>query len=143
LASTLQDPFTGEPILMDFTDLVVTRGNFATASRVINATQIGVITPGYATTGNPTMTDAQNPYRSRYNIVTSRLLASRLATDTDWFLADIKRMLKRMVAEPISVAQAPPNSHDEFHRRIVAQYRVNERSQFQVVEPRAAIKATA
>jgi hypothetical protein len=39
--------------------------------------------------------------------------------------------------------QAPSNNQDEFHRRIVQQYRVNERGAYVVVQPRAAVKCTA
>ena len=46
------------------------------------------------------------------------------------------------VAEKMNVQQAPANSEDEFKRRIVQQYRVNERGAYVVVQPRAAVQNT-
>ena len=44
---------------------------------------------------------------------------------------------------PISTIEAPANSHDEFHRDIVRQWRVSERGAAAVLEPRYMVKATA
>lgn len=136
------NPYTGEPILVGAKHLTVTKENEQTARRIISATEIRVATPGYATTGNPTLTNAGNPYNNKYTVVTSRYLAFRMATDTSWFLSDWGKYAKYMLAERMNVVQAPSNSHDEFHRRIVQQYRVNERGQYVVVEPRASVKST-
>lgn len=141
--NAMTDPYTGEPIQIEPRHLVVTKQLEQTARRVINATEIRVATPGYATSGNPTQTVMDNPYRNKYEVLSSRLLAARLGTDTSWFLADVTAYAKYMVAEAMNVTQAPSNSHDEFHRRIVAQYRVNERGAYTVVQPRASTKSTA
>jgi len=141
--NNLTDPFTGEPIVMDAKHLIVTKQLEATAYRILNATTIRVITPGFATSANPNQAEVDNPWRSKYQLVTSRLLAARLATDTSWFLGDVTKYAKRMVNWPLQTKQAPANSHDEFTRDIVQQYRVDERSAFAVVEPRAINKSTA
>lgn len=141
--NAMVDPFTGEPILVEPRHLIAVKALELTANRILNSTQILTHIGGYATSGNlPAFTQA-NPYLNRYGLVTSRLLASRLATDTDWFIGDVSAAVKYMVAEPINVVMAPPNNHDEFHRRIVFQARVNERGQHVVVEPRALLKSTA
>jgi hypothetical protein len=139
----LTDPYTAEPIEVEPRHLIVVKALEQTARRILSATEIRVATPGYATTGNPTETHMANPYLNKYELVTSRLLAARMATDTSWFLADVTKMAKYMVAEKMQVVQAPSNNQDEFHRRIVAQYRVNERGAYVVVQPRAAVKSTA
>lgn len=139
----LTDPYTGAPILVDPKHLVVTKQNEQTARRIISATEIRVATPGYATSGNPTLTNMANPYGNKYQLVTSRLLAQRTATDTDWWIADITKYAKYRVAEKMNVQQAPPNNPDEFHRRIVQQFRVNERGAYYVVNPRYSVKSSA
>jgi hypothetical protein len=138
----LTDPYTGEPIMIEPRHLTFTKQKEQTARRILSATEIRVATPGYAVSANPTQTNMANPYLNKYEPVTSRLLVSRLATDTDWFLADWSKYAKYMVAEKMNVAQAPSSNHDEFHRRIVQQYRVNERGAYVVVQPRAAVKCT-
>lgn len=141
--NAITDPYTGEPVPYDPKHLVVTKQNEQTALRIVNATEIRVTTPGYATTGNPNQALQGNPYKSKYGVVSSRLLATKMATDTSWFLGDYSKYAKYMVAEKMNVAQAPSNTQDEFERRIVAKYRVNERGEYVVVQPRAAVKSTA
>jgi hypothetical protein len=142
LFNGLLNPYTGEPILVSAKHLTVSKQLEQTARRIISATEIRVATPGYATTGNPTLTNAANPYNNKYTVVTSRYIGFRQTTKTSWYLSDWTKYAKYMVAEKLNVVQAPSNSHDEFHRRIVQQYRVNERGQYVVVEPRASVKST-
>lgn len=143
LFNALVDPFTGEPIAVEPRHLVVAKGLEKIALRILNATEIRVATPGYATSGNPTQTNVSNPYAGKFEVVSSRLFGSRLGTDTSWFYGDVTKLAKYRVAEPMTVVQAPTNNHDEFTRRIVQQYRVNERGAYYIREPRAMCKATA
>lgn len=139
--NAITDPNTGEPTTWEPKHLVVTKQNEQTARRIISATEIRVATPGYATTGNPTQTIVGNPYANKFTLVTSRLLGARLSVDTNWFLADVSKVCKRMVHWPMEVREAPANSHDEFHRQIVRQFRVNGMNEYVVVEPRAVVKS--
>lgn len=143
LFNGLTDPYTGEPIMIEPRHLIVTKQLEAVARYNLSATSIATHVGGYATSGNLNEVTYDNPWRAKYELVTSKLLASRMATDTSWFLADVSKLAKRMVAEPLTVVQAPTNNADEFNRRIVSQHRVNERSAFVVVQPRAAVKSTA
>lgn len=137
----LIDPNTGEPILVVPKHIIVTRGLLYTAKRIIGATQLRTATPGYATSANPTETEWGNPITG-YSVMTSLLLASRLATDTDWFLGDFTKFAKYMENWPLSVVTAAPNSDDEFNRDIVQKFKASERGQFATVEPRAVSKCT-
>lgn len=139
----ITDPYTGEPVMIEPKHLIVTKQLEQTAMRILNATEIRVATPGYATTGNPTETIVGNPYRSKYQLVSSRLLAARLATDTTWFLGDITKAFRYRVAEQMNVQQLGANSDDEFKRRIVQQFRVNERGAYYTVNPRHMVQNTA
>lgn len=143
LLNGITNPYTGTPIMMEAKHLIVYKGLEQTARRIVNATEIRVATPGYATSGNPTLTNMVNPYQNKYQVVTSRLLAQQLATDTSWFLGDISKYAKRMVAEPLQVVTRTTNTEDEFSRRVVAQYRANKRYAHVCVQPRALIKSTA
>lgn len=143
LFNAMLDPYTGDPIMIMPKHLVVTKQLEQTARRIISATEIRFTTPGFQTSGNATQTNMANPYNNKYEVVTSQLVAPQLATDTSWFLGDIGMYARCMVAEPMQVVQAPSNSHDEFHRRIVTQFRVNEQCAYTVVQPRAMCTATA
>lgn len=141
LASII-DPNTGTPIMNTPKDIVVTRQNLYTARRIVNATEITVVTPGYATSTNPTETKASNPI-SNYRIVSSQLLAAQLATDTDWFLGDIERMLQYRENFPLQVEQAPVASGDMWERDIAMSWKAGERGAAAVVEPRVTCKSSA
>lgn len=138
----LLDPYTGEPILINPRHLVVTRQLLYTARRVVNASEIRVNTPGYATSGNPTETVTSNPVQG-YQIVSSALLAARMATDTNWFIGDLTRAFAYMENWPLSVVQAPSNSEVEFTHDIVMRWKASERGACATLEPRAMHKSTA
>lgn len=143
LFNGMTDPYTGEPLMIEAKHLIVTKQLEKVAMRIRNATEVRVATPGFATTGNPNVALQSNPYASAFDVVSTRLLASRLATDTTWFYGDVTKYAKYMQAEPLTVLQAPPNNEDEFNRRIVAKYRTNERGAYVVVNPRYLVTCTA
>jgi hypothetical protein len=138
----LVDPYTGEPILVSPRHLVVTRQLLYTARRVVNATEIRVNTPGFATSGNPTETITSNPVQG-YQIVSSALLAARMATDTNWFIGDLSRAFAYMENWPLTVVQAPSNSEVEFTHDIVMRWKASERGACATLEPRYMHKSTA
>jgi hypothetical protein len=143
LFNNLVDPFTGYPIVEAPTSLIVSKGLEKTALRILNATEIRVATPGYATSGNPTNSLVANPYAGKFEVVCTRRLAARQSVTTSWYYGDPKLAFRYRVAEPMQTAQAPTGNKDEFERRVVAQFRVNERGAYYTREPRAMSKATA
>jgi hypothetical protein len=138
--NAITDPNTGEPVVVEANTVVVTKQNEAAALRILNATQIVMHSGGYATSGNLTETQAPNFWRSKYTILTSRLLAARAATDTDWWLGDPGRYARYMENWPITVTQAPAGNADDFNRDIVAKYKCSERGQYAVIEPRVMVE---
>jgi hypothetical protein len=139
----ITDPYTGEPVEWELTDLIVTKQNEKTAERILRATEIRVATPGYATSANPTLTNVANPYTNKYQLVSSLWLATRMATDTDWFVGNVAKAVACMMAQKMEVRQAAAGNPDELKRRIVSQFYVNEMSEFVVVQPRLLLKSTA
>jgi hypothetical protein len=119
----------------------VNRELLYTARRIVEATTLKVATPGWATTGNPTESEWRNPVTG-YSVLTSVLLASRMATDTSWFIGDVTKAFRYMENWPLAVVTAPANSDDEFKRDIVQQFKASERGQYATVEPRAMCKST-
>jgi hypothetical protein len=143
LLNGITDPNTGEPVVVQATDLVCTKQLEYTALRIRNATEITVTTPGYATSGNPTETRVANPLGGRFEVRTSRLLAARMATDTSWFYGNLRRAFAYMEVLPLEVQQAPANSEAEFTQDIVQRYRAVEFGAAATLEPRFVIKSTA
>lgn len=136
--AAVRDPHTGRPIVNEPKDLVVTPQLAATAKRIMSATEIRVGDGASATT----QTVSANPVKP-YRLLSSQLLADRLATDTDWFLGDVARQLKYIENWPLTTVQAPPNSTEEFNRDIAMQWKTSRRGIFATMEPRVTTKCTA
>lgn len=141
LLADITDPNTGEPVMIMPEVIIVTNSRLHTARRIISATEIrhgpqGSTAAGAVTANSPNVLD-------NYRILSSRLLKARLATDTDWFLGNVRRAVNYMENWPLTTVQAPANSEDDFKRDIVMQWRTSERGAAQVVEPRALSKGVA
>ncbi len=132
------DPNTGTPILNMAKDLVVARQNLYTARRIVNATEVRVGDGA----SNTTNTISKNPVTTNYRIVSSQLLAARMATDTNWYLGDIARMIQYRENFPLQVEQAPVGSGDMWERDIAMSWKAGERGAAVVVEPRVTTKCT-
>jgi hypothetical protein len=143
LMDGLIDPHTGEPIVIEPTHIITTRDLRATVNYILNATELDRRVGGYATSGNLSGERLANPYRGKYQHLTSRLLASRLATDTSWFLGNPAKAFRYMENWPMTVVQAPSNSEAEFQRDIVQRFKASERGVFSVRDPRLMAKSTA
>jgi hypothetical protein len=147
LLNQMVDPDINEPIVIDWNTLICTKGLEKAALRVLHATEVRVVTPGYAVSGAPTQTLAQNPYMGKFQVVTSRLLYARLTLAsipvTTWFFGNPSKAFGYKVIFPLQTLEAPANSLDEFHRDIVRQFRADEMGAAFTQEPRLMIKSTA
>lgn len=145
LAANMTDPYTGEPIMWDMDTIVVCPELEHTAKATQAATNT-LHVGGYATSGNLLARNGPNTLKQR-NIVVSRLLKARLSADSqqtsNWYLCNPAKMARYMENFPMQTIEAPTNSHDEFHKDIVAQFRADEMGAYATFEPRASIKNTA
>lgn len=123
--SRLTDRNTGAVIMVNPDCIIVTKQLEYTARYVLQATSLAVNAGGYATSGAPTRFELAN-FLPKYKILTSRLLETRMATDTDWYLANLKKGYRYKECKPLTVEQAPDNHPDNFDRLIVNQWRVWE-----------------
>jgi hypothetical protein len=144
LLSAITDPSTGEPVVVEADTLIVTPQLRMTARRVVSATQVDwqVAPVGFDVDSEATVRTTRSPNPVAYNIVSSRQLAARMATDTTWYLGNPRRAFVYMENWPIAVIRQD-QGHDMFHRDIVTQFRCSERGQYYVLEPRVMAKATA
>lgn len=139
----ITDPNTGEPVMVEADTLICTKSLEEIASRIRNATEITVVTAGFATTGNPTQTRLANPMGGKFTVLSTRLLAARLATDTSWFYGNPRKAFVYMENWGITVTQAPAGNSDDFNRDIVTKFKCSERGQYATIEPRVMSTSTA
>lgn len=144
LLLAMLDPNTGQPISLNLgtPTLVCTQQLDMTAYYIQTMTGFTLSNPGFATTGQPIQTQAPSPL-PRFNVATSPLLATRMATDTSWFYGAPEKALAYMENWPITVVQRPANSDAEFERDVIGGVKASERGQVIVREPRYMVKCTA
>ena len=135
------DPNTGEPVVVEGDTLICTKQLEKTASYIRDSVGVSIHSGGYAVSGELTETRAPNPV-GKFTVATSRLLASQLATDTNWFYGNPRAYAKYMENWGITVTQAPAGNSDDFNRDIVTKYKCSERGQYAVVQPRVMTKCT-
>ena len=137
------DPNTGEPITIMPKHIVVNRAYLNAAIRA-TAPVVQSVTPGYATSGNPTESSFGVYRAAQYSILYSPLFNARqTAASQDaryWYLGDVSKTVVYMQNWPITVTQAPANHPDEFERDVVTQFKVSERGVAAVMNPRYLIQ---
>jgi len=140
ILAAMVDPYTGEPILIQPKDLIVTSQNVWIASRILAATEVRA---GDITTGSGNQMISGNPINTvvgKLNLVSSRLLTARAATDTDWWLGNLAEAFRYYANWGLSIEEAPSNSRDAFERDIVMQVKCSERGTAATVEPRLMVE---
>jgi hypothetical protein len=143
LLYTILDPNTGLPIVITGrTKLVVSRGLLKTAQYIQRAGSLTIVNPGFATSGNPTETNAPNIV-PEYEILTSRLLATRQAATSSWYYGAPDKAFRYMQNWPLTVVEAPANSEMEFQQDIAMRWKASERGQYATFDPRYIVKCTA
>lgn len=142
LLNAMLHPSTGLPIVLKGMHLLCTKQLEKAALRIRNATEIDVAAVGYPTNAAVNRAKVGNPYAGAFEVVTSRMIAPRLATDTTWFYGDLTAAFGYKVIDPIEAIMAPPSSHDEFHFDIIRQWRGREHGTPFTREPRAMITCT-
>ena len=140
--SRIVDPNTGLVTLIQPDVVAVTKQLEYTARYVLQATSLQVNAGGYATSGTVTRMELAN-FLPKYRILTSRLLETRMATDTDWYLGNFKQAFGYKVNRPMKVDPMPPNSLLEWTNEVVAGWKVSEVGAACVTDPRMVNESRA
>lgn len=143
LFNGMVDPDTGEPIVLTARHLIVAQGTEMAARNIRDMTKRLVTSPGYATTGNPIQMEVTGNGLPPFEILTSPYVASRLATDTDWFFGDVSAAFEYIQNWPPEVKQLAGGTQLEFDRDIVMQYRFSEYGNYGTKNPRKMVKCSA
>lgn len=142
IANAITDPNTGEPVLIDLDQLVVVKALEATARYVVHSMNVQVNPTGYATSGVTSRYEMENYWKNK-RILTSRLLASRMATDSDWYLCNFRKVVAIKVIRPLTVEQAPSSHPANFNRDIVQQWKASRFTKAFVKDPRYVVESRA
>jgi hypothetical protein len=146
LLVAITDPFTGKPIVHQIDTLIVTPNLQWRASRILRSTEIRQTAPGYATTGSPAQTvspPALGAVIPGLKLASSPILKARLATDTDWFLGNVRKAVKRYYNWDITTAQRSSGTDAEFERDVVLQYKGSLKDAVTTAQPRYMGKSAA
>jgi hypothetical protein len=146
----ITDPYTGLPILVQPNVLICSTALTFVATRLLAATEIRRLDPGYATSGDPVQSigpPALPKVVPGLRVLSSRLLYSRMntasETTTDWFLANIKKAIHRYYNWDIKTAQRGIGTDAEFERDIVMQFKADVKDAVSMFEPRLMFKSSA
>ena len=142
--NAITDPNTGEPVVVEATVLIIDKSQELDVMRILNATNLHyAVVDNQASAGTLRIgTDSPNPMGNAFELLTTRLLTSRQATDTTWYYGNPRKAFVYMENWPIAVIQED-GGYEMFHRDIVTQYRCSERGQYAVIEPRVMCENTA
>lgn len=139
----MTDPNTGEPIIVNGSQVVACPAKAATLNRLRTATEVrNVSGDNTVLFGNPT---AGIDYRTSvylYSRLQSQLSLSAGDAAATWFYGDPSTAFAYMENWPITVTEAPQNSMAAFEQDIVAQYRASERGVPFAKQPRAIIRVS-
>jgi len=143
LLAEMQDPATGEPILITADTILAMPANHRTAQRVLSATEV----TSTSTAGVSTTTD--NPVGGQYRVERSQLAYLRIQSELSvaaadarqyWFLGRFDRAFAYMENWPVTVSQAPVGSEAEFVQDIAMRFKASERGAAAVLDPRYVVR---
>ena len=145
LFAAMLDPNTARPILIDPKFVLVTPAYLHSAARIFNATSVEHV--DNSASAGTVRTNYSNPLTG-YSFGSSKLMYRRIvAGGADatagkkwWFHGDFARALTYRENWPITVQQAPVDSHDSFDRDIVVQWKASESGVAAVKNPRYVVK---
>lgn len=136
----ITDPYTGEPIMQNPTHIIVTPQLAATAWYILHSMEVRTHAGGYPTSGSPAEHVSPLPLQGiglqNLSLLTSQLLASRAATDTDWWMGAPGRAFAYFECWGVEPEEAGENSREAFHRDVVMQFKVSEMGTAATLDPR-------
>lgn len=146
----ITDPYTGLPILVMPSALIVAPQLVFKAQRSLMAQEIRQMDPGYATSGDPVQQvspPALPKVIPNLRVLSSRLLYSRMntasETTSDWFLANLKEGIHHYYNWDILTSQRSKGTDAEFERDIVMQFKATIKDTVAVFEPRVMFRNSA
>ncbi|HSG68905.1 MAG TPA: hypothetical protein VLA12_00745 [Planctomycetaceae bacterium] len=135
-------PTNGEPIMPAGYTMVLPTDLVMKARTIINATELQTV-DNQATT--PTLRyTSPNPLAGlNLGIASNAYVSARTSSASTWYIGDFTKAFCKIYNWLLTTDQAPMNSHLMYDRDIVMSFKVSEKSEYGVIEPRYVIKCTA
>lgn len=135
-------PTTAEPIYPVGYTVLLPTDLVMKARTIINATELETVdNQANATT---LRYKAPNPLAGLpFDIASNAYVSARTSSTSTWYIGDFKKAFCKIFNWLLQTDQAPMNSHLMFDRDVVMSFKVSEKSEYGVIEPRYVIKNTA
>lgn len=144
LFDAITSPNTNEPIMVHPDTLIVPTALYWTACRIVRATQVRFGDGASNSTASYSEVPLSMGYRARtLKVLSSPYVKQRTSSTTKWFYGEPKKAFKYMEVWGIENVQAPAMSYEDFHRDIVAQFKVGLRGTPAIVDPRYVVRSAA
>jgi hypothetical protein len=147
LIADMKDPDTGRRISVSQGSMTVVCSPFRTMKfrSILNATEVRTGDGA----SNTVATTFSNPVSGMFQLRESMMMYDRLQSELSvtadnakeyWFHFDASRFIEIREGWPMTVVQAPSQSHLEFERDIVQQYKVSSFRTPAIMEPRVSVR---
>ena len=144
LFDAITSPNTGEPIMVHPDTIVVPTALYWTACRIVKATQIRFGDGASNSTASYSEVPLTMGYRARnIKVLSSPYVKQRTNSSTKWFYGQPKKAFKYMEVWGIEQQTAPAMTYEDWHRDIVAQYKVSLRGIPAITDPRYMSRSAA
>ncbi len=121
--------------------ILVSTANVHTVNQILQAQWIRVAAGGYAVSGDLPSRQSPNTLQT-YTPITSPIFDTRNNLTTDWFLGNVSKAFRKMVAWKNEVTTAPAGNAEEFNRDVVFQVKGSQMDAYTTFDPRFMVKAT-
>lgn len=134
LFDAINDPNTGEPVMIGTRQLIVPTALLFTARSIVQATEIREVTATNTTTLSP------NPLTGTPLDITSNQYVEDRASSTQWFIGDFTRGFTYRENWPITTEEEREGGPRHFSHDTVARFKVSEKGVPAVEEPRYSVR---
>lgn len=135
LFDAIDDPNTGEPVMIGTRQLVVPTALLFTARSIVNATEIREVT------NSNTTTLSSNPLTGTpLDIVSNQYVQDRTSSTSQWYIGDFTRGFTYRENWPITTEEEREGGPRAFSHDTVARFKVSEKGVPAVEEPRYAVR---
>jgi hypothetical protein len=144
LLDAITDPFTGEPIVLNATAILIPKSLAPTARYVLNNTQVKIDPNANAGTAQyvqyvstPTLLGGQT-----FEVLTNQWVAARMSAGSvntsNWYYGDFQKAFAYMENWPLTVVQDDGGNRN-FTADVVARFKASERGVAAVLDPRYVV----
>ncbi len=150
IQAAITDPYTGLPILVEATHIIVPPDLKHTAQRIVTASEVRTTSPGFATSGSPQTYTAPNPVADAYSVVSSRIFKARMVAAgspfvgaSTWLFGNPKKSVAYFANWNAQTKTMGAGSEADFERDVVLRTRVDEKGHPAWLEPRYMVRCVA